>query len=400
MITNRRLRPAAAVLALALLTAAACGGDDDDDAASEPETSTPAGESPYTTDLSNDCPNPFVVQKDWLAEAEHAAFYQLIGPGGEMSENQYTGALGDTGIDLTIIDGGPGMGEGQDAIQTLTAGNLKFNVTADMAFVSTDDLAIYSEAYPATGVVAPLDKSPQMLFWDPETYPDGFESIDDLAALEDAEGDPKIYLRSITDSYGKYLVEQGVPEDLFLEGYAGDGENFVVNNGKWLNQGYSSNEVWDFENGREWEKPVDYVYVSDLGYDFYPSVPSVATERLEELGPCLEKLVPLIQQAQVDYLADPGPVNELLAEYNEEGYGASFWKTPVELNEAAAEVMKSDELVSNGSDDTVGNFDLERVETTIDNISDGFDERADPDVTPEDIVTNAFIDETISVPSE
>ena len=191
-----------------------------------------------------------------------------------------------------------------------------------------------------------------------------------------------------------------MPEDLFLEGYAGDGENFVVNNGKWLNQGYSSNEVWDFENGREWEKPVDYVYVSDLGYDFYPSVPSVATERLDELGPCLEKLVPLIQQAQVDYLADPGPVNELLAEYNEEGYGASFWKTPVELNEAAAEVMKSDELVSNGTDETVGNFDLERVQTTIDNISDGFDERADPDVTPEDIVSNAFVDETISVPSE
>jgi hypothetical protein len=398
MITTRRLRPAAAVLALALLTAAACGGDDDESDGPS-AASTPSGESAYTTDLSKDCPDPFVVQKDWLAEAEHAAFYQLIGPGGEMSENQYTGPLGDTGIDLTIIDGGQGMGEGQGAIQTLTAGNLKFNITPDMAFVSTDDLAIYSKAYPATGVVTPLDKSPQMLFWDPETYPDGFETVDDLAALEDVDG-AKVYVRSITDSFGKYLVEEGVPEDLFLEGYAGDGENFVANNGKWLNQGYSSNELWDFEHGREWEKPVDYVYVSDLGYDFYPSVPSVATERLDELGPCLEKLVPLIQQAEVDYLADPGPVNELLATYNEEGYGAAFWKTPLELNEAAAEVMKRDELVGNGSDQTVGNFDLERVQTTIDNVSDGFDERANPDVTPEDIVTNAFIDETISMPSE
>lgn len=400
MNSTRRLRPAAALLALALLTAAACGGDDDEDPEESSAGSTPAGESPYTTDLSADCPDPFVVQKDWLAETEHAAFYQLIGPGGEMSENQYTGALGDTGIDLTIIDGGPGMGEGQDAIQSLTAGNLKFNVTADLAFVSTDDLAIYSAEYPATGVVAPLDKSPQMLFWDPDTYPDGFETIDDLAALAEEDGDPKIYVNSITDSYGKFLVEEGVPEDVFLEGYAGDGENFVVNGGKWLNQGYSSNEVWDFENGREWEKPVDYVYVSDLGYDFYPSVPSVATERLDELGPCLEKLVPLIQQAQVDYLADPGPVNELLAEYNEEDYGASFWKTPIELNEAATEVMKADGLVSNGADETIGNFDLERVQTTIDNLADGFDERAKEDVAPEDIVTNAFVDETISLPSE
>jgi hypothetical protein len=395
---TRRLRPAAALLAIALV-ATACGGDDDDSADDDAASSTPSGESAYTTDLTEDCPDPFVVQKDWLAEAEHAAFYQLIGPGGEMSENQYTGPLGDTGIDLTIIDGGPGLGEGQGAIQSLTAGNLKFNVTADLAFVSTDDLAIYSEEFPATGVVAPLDKSPQMLFWDPETYPDGFASIDDLAALEDEDG-AKVYVRSIQDSYGRYLVQEGVPEDVFVEGYAGDGENFVVNDGKWLNQGYSSNEVWDFENGREWEKPVDYVYVSDLGYDFYPSVPSVATSRLEELGPCLEKLVPLIQQAQIDYLADPGPVNELLAEYNEQGYGAAFWKTPVELNEAAAEVMKADELVSNGSDETLGNFDLDRVQTTIDNISDSLDERAKEDVAPEDIVTNAFVDETISLPAE
>jgi hypothetical protein len=398
MTTIRRLRPAAALLAIALV-AAACGGDDDDDTPADSEGAAPSGESAYTTDLSEDCPDPFVVQKDWLAEAEHAAFYQLIGPGGEMSENQYTGPLGDTGIDLKIIDGGPGLGEGQGAIQSLSAGNLKFNITADMAFVSTDDLAIYSEEFPATGVVAPLDKSPQMLFWDPETYPDGFATIDDLSALEDEDG-AKIYLRSIQDSYGKYLVQEGVPEDLFVEGYAGDGENFVVNNGKWLNQGYSSNEVWDFENGREWAKPVDYVYVSDLGYDFYPSVPSVATDRLDELGPCLEKLVPLIQQAEVDYLADPGPVNELLAEYNEQGYGASFWKTPVELNEAAAEVMRTDELVSNGSDETIGNFDLERVQTTIDNIADSLDDRAKEDVAPEDIVSNAFVDESISLPSE
>lgn len=387
-------RPLAALLTFALAATAACGddgGDEDDEGAATEATA----DSPYTTDLSEACPSPFVVQKDWLAETEHAAFYQLIGPGGEMSENQYTGPLGDTGIDLTIIDGGQGMAEGQDAIQTLYAGNLRFDVEPHLAFVSSDDLAIYSEEYPAVGVVAPLDKSPQILFWDPETYPDGFSSIDDLAALGDS--DAKIYVQSITDSYGRYLVEEGVPEDVFLEGYQGDAENFVTNNGEWLNQGYSSNEVWDFENGREWERPVDYVYVSDLGYDFYPSVPSVSAERLDELGPCLELLVPLIQQAQVDYVEDPGPVNELLADYNDADNGASFWKTPLELNEAATEVMLDDELVSNGSNETLGDFDLERVQTTIDNLADSLDDRANPDVTPEDIVTNDYIDESITL---
>jgi len=169
MRNSRRWRPAAALLAVALL-ATACSGDDEGEGEGSGKGAAPSGESPYTTDLTEVCPDPFVVQKDWLAEVEHAAFYQLIGPGGEMSENQYRGPLGDTGIELQIMDGGPGLGQGQDAIQTLTAGNLRFNVTADMAFVSSDDLAIYSAAYPAVGVVAPLDRSPQMIFWDPETY--------------------------------------------------------------------------------------------------------------------------------------------------------------------------------------------------------------------------------------
>jgi hypothetical protein len=388
-------RLAAALLALALVAGAAACGDDDTATSADADATEAAADSPYTTDLSEDCPDPFVVQKDWLAEVEHAAFYQLIGPGGEMSENTYTGPLGATGIDLQIVDGGQGLGEGQEPVQALSAGNLKFNEDVDMAFVSTDDLASHSADYPAVGVVALLDKSPQILFWDPETYPDGFGSVDDLVDFADTGN--KIYVNSITSTYGRYLVEQGVPEDAFLEGYQGDGENFVTHGGEWINQGYSSNEIYDFEQGREWERPLDYVYVSDLGYDFYPSVPSVSKDRLDELTPCLEKLVPLIQQAQIDYMADPGPVDELIAEYNDQGYGASFWKTPVELNEAAHRVFQDDELVSNGSDDTLGNFDLDRVQTTIDNLRPNFDDRADPDVTPTDIVTNDFVDERIGL---
>jgi hypothetical protein len=129
-------------------------------------------------------------------------------------------------------------------------------------------------------------------------------------------------------------------------------------------------------------------------------VPSVAAERLEELGPCLERLVPLIQQAQVDYIADPVMVNELLTEYNDGDYGAGFWKTPLELNEAGAQILAEDELVGNGNNDTLGDFEMERVQTTIDNIAGTLDDRANPEVAPEDIVTNAYIDESIGISAE
>ena len=349
----------------------------------------------YTTDLSKDCPKTITIQKDWLAEVEHAAVYQLIGDKGKMSESIYEGPLGSTGVNLKIIDGGPGMGEGQTPITTLFAGNLKFNITPDLAFVSTDDAAIFSSKFPVVGVVAPLDKSPQMIFWDPATYPNGFKTIADLTAF--AKTGNKIYVGSIKQTFGKFLVDQGVPASAFLEGYAGDSEKFVTNSGKWLNQGYSSNEVYDFETGRGWAKPVKYTYVSDLGYDYYPSVISVAKEKLPAMKNCLAKLVPLIQQAQIDYINDPTTINKVIFDYNDKKFGASFWKTPLELNVAGATVMKKDGLVGNGSNSTLGDFDLARVQKTVDIVKPTLDDRGNKAVTAADIATNDFIDKSIGL---
>ena len=349
----------------------------------------------YTTDLTKDCPKTITVQKDWLAEVEHAAVYQLIGDKGKMSESIYEGPLGSTGVTLKIIDGGPGMGEGQTPITTLFAGNLKFNITPDLAFVSTDDAAIFSAKFPVVGVVAPLDKSPQMIMWDPATYPNGFKTINDLK--EFAKTGNKIYVGSIKQTFGKYLVDQGVPASAFLEGYAGDAEKFVTNGGKWLNQGYASNEVYDFSTGRNWAKPVKYVLVNDLGYDYYPSVISVSKAKLPTLKACLTKLVPLIQQAQVDYINDPATINKVIAAYNDGKYGASFWKTPLALNEAGAKVMKDDKLVGNGSDTTLGNFDIARVQKTVDIVKPALDDRGNKAVTAADIATNEFIDKSIGL---
>jgi hypothetical protein len=137
--------------------------------------------------------------------------------------------------------------------------------------------------------------------------------------------------------------------------------------------------------------------VNDLGYDFYPSVLSVPKDKVTALTPCLKALVPLIQQATVDYMANPAPINKLLAEYNDKGHGASYWKTPVELNDAGTKVLKDDGLVANEGT-SIGGFDFARVQSTIDNVKPGFDDRANTSVKPQDISTNEFIDPTIKLP--
>ena len=47
--------------------------------------------------------------------------------------------------------------------------------------------------------------------------------------------------------------------------------------------------------------------VSKSGYDPYLSSLAVKKSKLTELGPCLARLVPIIQQAQVDYIKNPVP---------------------------------------------------------------------------------------------
>lgn len=352
----------------------------------------------YTTPLAGLCPSPFIIQKDWLAQAEHGPLYQLIGAAGKMSSGQYTGPLGATGIDLTILEGGGGlgMGDGETAYSALYLGNSKAGVTPHLGYQELDNAFIFSKRFPVVGVMAPLDIAPTVLLWDKATYPDGFKSIDDLKAFA-TSGKGKIYVSTIKRTFGLFLVEAGVPADVFVEGYRGDGENFVTNNGAWLNQGFLTSEVYKFEHGNNWGKPIGHLTINDLGYRNYTGMLSVATGRMDELAPCLEKLVPLLQQATVDYARDPAEVNKLIVDFNAAGHAASWWKTGPDVTAYAAKTMVESGIIGNGPNATIGDFDMDRVAEMLKIVKPRLDERADPAVKPEQVVTNRFIDPSIGL---
>jgi hypothetical protein len=352
----------------------------------------------YTTPLADACPSPFIIQKDWLAQAEQGPLYQLIGSGGDMTSGQYTGPLGSTGIDLTILEGGGGlgMGDGETAYSALYMGNSKAGVTPHLGYQELDNAFIFSKRFPVVGVMAPLDIAPTVLLWDKATYPDGFKSIADLKTFAES-GKGKIYVSTTKRTFGLYLVEQGVPSDVFVEGYRGDGENFVTNNGTWLNQGFVTSEVYKFEHGNNWGKPIGYLNMNDLGYRNYTGMLSVATARMEELAPCLAKLVPLLQQATADYAKDPAEANKVIVDFNAAGHATSWWRTAPELMAYAAKTMVDTGIIGNGPNATIGDFDMDRVAEMLKLVKPRFDERADPDVKPDQVVTNRFIDPSIGL---
>ncbi|ADO43175.1 hypothetical protein [Ketogulonicigenium vulgare] len=364
-------------------------------------TTASAGEfatAHYTTPLADVCPSPFYIQKDWLAQAEHGGLYQMIGAGGTMESGAYRGPLGATGIELAILEGGGGigLGDGETAYSALFNGNSKAGVIPHLGFQELDNAYIFSNLFPVVGVFVPLDIAPSGLIWDTGTYPDGFHSVDDLKAFGES-GAGMIYVSTITRTFGLWLVEQGVSRDAFVEGYRGDLENFVANNGTWLNQGFVTTEVFNLSNGMNWAKPVDAVTVNELGYPTITGMVSVAQPRLEELAPCLELLVPIMQQAAVDYINDPAEVNQLIADFTAGGFSASWWRATPELNAYSAAAQRDRGIVGNGNNATIGDFDLDRAAAMLELVKPMLDDRANPDVTVDDVVTNRFINPEIGL---
>jgi hypothetical protein len=99
-----------------------------------------------------------------------------------------------------------------------------------------------------------------------------------------------------------------------------------------------------------------------------------------------------VQQAVVDYINDPVATNVLIVDAVN-GYNDT-WTYDAELGAASVQLQLDFGVVSNGPDDTIGNFDEDRLA--------GFIEIAEPvfgveGLTPADLITNEYIDETIGL---
>src|SRR5436190_988916 len=169
-----------AVACSAILALSACGNGATVTTSSAGQKVTTAATSGSDKDLSAVCPKTVVMQQDWQPEAEHSAMYQLIGPGYtvDTAKKRVTGPLVsggvDTGVKVEVRAGGPSVGfQPVPALMYLDKSILIGAVSSDAAIAG-------SVKQPTTAVAATLNKSPQILMWDPKTYPDA-KTIADVA---------------------------------------------------------------------------------------------------------------------------------------------------------------------------------------------------------------------------
>jgi hypothetical protein len=388
MLPHRATRTALAVGAVCM-AATACGSSE----AAEPESSS-ATLAIGAVDLSGVCPANVVIQTDWNPESEMGGLYGLAGPGATIDADKkvVSGPLfasGEwTGVDVEIRSGGPAIGFTGVPAQMYTDKDIL------LGWVNTDEAIANSAKMPTTAVLASFEKAPWMIMWDPETYPE-VQTIADLGET----GAKVRYFDGAT--WMDYLVGAGILDEAQIDGsYDGSPGNFIAANGADAQQGFATVEPYVYENELDqWAKPVDYQLIADAGYPLYAVALSARTEDVTAQAACLEKLVPIVQQSTVDFFAEPEATNALITEAVEQF--ATGWVYPIGQAEHSTVKQLELGLVSNGDNDTFGDFDEARVQTIFDLASPIVTANGTAPaegLTAADLYTNDFLDTTIGLP--
>ncbi len=333
-----------------------------------------------------DCPNPLVIQTDWFPEPEHGALYNLTAGEGSIDgeSGRFSGPLAaDPSITLEIRAGGPFVGFQQTVALMATDSDIF------LGYVNTDEAIQNYEDFPTTAVVAPLEINPQMIMWDPDTY-----TIDSWADVKGTEAVVNVFAGA---AYTEWLVGSGlVDADQIDPSYDGGPARFIAEGGAILQQGFASQEPFNYENTfTDWGKPVDFLLIHDSDFPIYQGAVAILDSNLDDAArSCLGALVPLIQQSAVDFQNDPAATNAAIVQAVIDL--DSFWQLTDDSVANTVQVMTDLGLVANGPDSTLGNFELDRVNDIITAIDEQVDSVDVPEgLTAEDLVTNEFIDPSI-----
>lgn len=335
--------------------------------------------------LKGVCPDNVVIQTNWWPEPDHGFLYQLIGPNGtiDTNKNTYSGPLGNTGVNAEIRAGGPAIGFQQVSAQLYSDDNIL------LAMVGTDEAIGNSATQPSKAVFAWYAKNPQIFFWGNPDW--NFQSVSDIgkngATLLAFSGAAYLDVLEGKGALNKNQVDQS---------YTGDPSRFVAADGNIVSQGFVTSEPYIYEHEVQgWMKPVKFLLL-DKEVPIYQDDMAIRTDKLEANRACLQKLVPLMQQSSIDYVKNPGPINNMIVDYTSRIKGGTQISAAGAAD--AVEKMLSLGIVGNGKDGVYGSYDTAQVQQLIDDFGPVFAARGKAPkqgLQPADIFTNEFLDKNI-----
>ena len=379
--------------AAAAQTTAAAAADTTAAAAAAAETTAAGGAAaaaPGAGSLKAVCPAVVAIQTDWNPEAEHGFLYEMVGANPVINADKklVTGPLMasgvDTGVKVEIRSGGPAIG-----FQSVTS-QLYQDPSILIGYAYTDEAIQTSAKQPTVALFAPFQKNPQAIMWDPATYPD-VKTIADLGKT----GAKVRYFSGA--AYMDYFTSQGILSKDKVDGnYDGSPALFVADQGKSASQIFGSAEPYIYANEvKQWMKPVKYAYINDEGWNNYAEAIATKPENVTKSADCFKKLIPIMQQAGIDYLNNPAAANtlvlDLVKKYN------NGWVYSQGVADYAVATMKKDGLMANGTDGVYGTFDEARIADLITKATPIYTKLGSAPkagLKPSDIYTQQFLDLT------
>ena len=338
--------------------------------------------------LAEVCSPTVAIQTDWYPQAEHGGIYELLGSDYvvDASAGTTTGALVvdgvDSGVDLQIRAGGP-------FIESPVVTEMFLDDTIMFGYVGTDvAISRYAEA-PTLAVFNALTINPQIILWNADKHPQvsTISGIAEDVAAVSVFGDRP---------YMRYLVAQGVvPPEKVDTNYKG---NLLLATDDIAHQGFATSEPYRYRTLESGAITTAYQLVHDAGWTSYPQNLAINKLRLEELRPCLAALVPILQQAQIDFVNNPertiATIIDVVTQLD------TSWSQTPELARYAVDTMQQLGLVGNGTTPTFGDFESPRIDDFIALATPILREQGltIPDIQASDLATNEFLDTAITQP--
>jgi hypothetical protein len=388
------LRPLIAATGL-VLTAAACStattsAASSPTAAGSTTASTSSGASATVGSagyLTSVCPSTIKIQLGWYPQPDpYAMVFGLLAPGGTLNTSaaSYTSsALADPDEKIEIDGGGPLVSYQQ--VSSL----MYAHTDILLGDVSLDEAIAQSKKFPTVGVIAPFEKSPLGLMYNPSAV--------DLSSLQKVKASNTTVLSVAGETSIAALIGLGkLNKSQVDSSYDYSPARFVTANGDIAQQAFATEEPYAYENSSFWKKPVKVLLLADQGYPNYQNDFAVTPANLKRDAACLKRLVPLMQQSMVNYFKSPGATNTLISNLSTELKNS----TPVTIGSEnfADTVMRSEGLVANAPGTSAfGLFDASRVQDMIQIVTPVFKGSANFDaaVKPADLFTNEFVDPSI-----
>lgn len=339
--------------------------------------------------LQKACGSKISVQTDWFPEPEHGALYQLAGTNGTVDAKKgwYTGQIGKTGVSLEIRSGGPFTGFQQPISQMYQDSSIT------LGYVNSDEAIQLSKKLPTVAIVTPLEFSPQILMWNPQKL-----NINRFQDISNSGAKVLVFEGGV---WIDYLISRGwVNKSQVDTSYDGSPSRFVAADGAIVQQGFATSEPYQYQYDiKQWGKPVKYLLIKNSGYVPYPQALAAKADVVKSKRACFKLLVPLIQKAQVDYMAKPGPVNTKLVDVVAQL--KTFWVLTSAGNTNNTVQQRKLGLVQNGPNCTIGDFNQKRVTQLIKVLKPIYATKGldtyDPNLTAAQIGTNEFINPKIGL---